>query len=250
MTNIHIALPSYKRAGLVKTQGIAPSASIYVPESQADEYRQHHENVVGIPDKLDGNIARKRNAILDLNKDSWVLMMDDDLGDVAYWEDGTRHIMTPGVFMDFVEKYFDLADQMGVKLWGINQKRDEMAYQCMRPFNLLSPILGPFSGHLGSNLRYDETCGAKEDYDYWLQHIQRHRKTLRINKYHYRHAHGTGQQGGLTAIRSMEYEQAAADRMIQKWGRDIIKVGGSGGGKGATGQNILNLKITVPIKGC
>ncbi len=250
MTDIHIAISSYKRAGLVKTQAIAPEASIYVPESQADEYREHHANIIAIPDEQDGSIVKKRNAILDMNKGKWVLIMDDDLSDVGYWEDGTRHIMTPSVFMDFIEKYFDLANQMGVRLWGINQKRDEMAYQTMRPFNLLSPILGPFSGHLDSVLRYDETCDLKEDYDFWLQNIQMYRKTLRINKYHYRHAHATGMAGGATTYRSLDVERAVADRMIKKWGKQVIKIGGSGGGKGATGKNILNIKITLPIKGC
>ena len=84
--------------------------------------------------------------------------------------------------------------------------------------------------------------------DFWLQNIRRHRRTLRANKYHYLHAHGKA-PGGFVSMRTMQTEQAGVERMRQKWGA-LFRPGGSAGGKSATGKNILNSFVRVPIPGC
>lgn len=248
---IHVAIRSYRRAGEVLTLKHAPYAKVWVPESQGDAYREHYgDSVITIPDDEDGNAAKKFNAILNRAPAPWVVVLDDDIFGIGMWEDGVRSWLDPDDIWCMIEHHFELAEQLGVHLWGINQNMDPMLYDIYRPFNLLAPVLGPFTGHLEPELRYDERLpkGNKEDYDFWLQNIHRHRRTLRANKYHYNHDHGT-KPGGFVSMRSMDVERDAVQFMREKWGDQVFRMGGSAGGRNASGKNILNSKIRCPIPG-
>jgi hypothetical protein len=249
MVDIHIAIRSYKRAGSVKTLKVFPFASVWVPESQGDEYRQHYgDAVVTIPDNEDGNAGRKSNAILNHSPCPWTLILDDDITRFGCWEDGDHKDLDPNDLQWFIRHGFEMAAEMGVKLWGVNQRKDELCYHVYHPISLLNPILGPFNGHLEPELRYDGTVFLKDDYDFWLQNIYHHRRTLRFNKYHYVNALGVG-TGGTTSIRTMALEREHIQLMQAKWGPKVFTPGGSAGGRSATGQNTLNSMIRIPIPG-
>ncbi len=249
MGDIHVAIKSYKRAGKISTHRIFPFAHIWVPESQGESYRSKYgDRVITIPDDEDGNLCRKSNAILRRSPSPWTLILDDDITGIGYWEAGDHHWLAPDALEEFIYSSFCLAFELGVELWGVNQRRDELCYHTYSPFALLAPILGPFNGHLSPTIYYDESVLGKDDYDYWLQNIQKVRKTLRFNKYHYSHDHGD-LDGGFVSMRSMAAEQKGVLRMRQKWGDKIFRAGGGSGGRSATGQNILNSMIRIPIKG-
>jgi len=247
---IHVAIKSYKRSGNVKTAACMPFASIWVPESQAEAYRANYgERVIAIPDDRDGNLCRKQNAILDLCQYPKIVILDDDIPRVGMWENGGHKWLSPADLEWFIWQAFVMADDLGVSLWGINQGKDEMNYHPRTPFSLLTPVLGPFHGHIKPKVRYDESVLGKDDYDFWLQTIKAEHKTLRFNKYHYVHDHGKG-AGGFVSQRTMDIERQGVERMRQKWGDKVFRPGGSAGGKSATGQNILNSRIHIPIEGC
>lgn len=249
---IHVAIKSYRRAGRVSTLVVVPFAWIWVPASQAAEYEEAYPGrVKAIPDECDGNLCRKSNAILDRSPCEWTLILDDDISSIHYFEDGKDFVMTPDQIAAMVCHGFDLASQLRVTLWGINQNSDELAYCAFRPFNFLAPILGPFNGHLAPELRYDESVRGKDDYDFWLQTIRKYHKTLRLNKYHYIHDHGK-RPGGFVGMRTMEVEEAGVKRMREKWGK-VFTPGGSPGARrdrktNARG-NILNSLVRFPING-
>lgn len=248
--DFHVAIKSYRRAGQVSTIEVAPFASVWVPESQGDEYRRFYGKAVRtIPDAEDGNCARKNNAILKHSPCRWTLILDDDIDRICFFEDGDRVAMTPTHFEAMIGHHFRLAAEAGVRLWGINQTSDPMAYRTMTPFSFLAPILGPFTAHLDPELRYDEWVFLKEDYDFWLQNIQRYRRTLRSNKYHYFHGHGFGRSGGLSETRSLNLEWVHAQRMVEKWGTAHFRPRGAVGGRSATGENILNSLAKAGIPG-
>jgi len=240
-SDITVAIPSYKRSGDVSTLKVAPFAKVWVPASQADEYIAEYgvNRVVAIPDELDGNIARKRNAILDLAETDKVLMLDDDIVKVGVFEGSQVISLTPTHFAWLITEGFRMADEAGVRLWGINQNSDAMTYMSMRPFAFLASVLGPFCGHIKAELRYDEGMAPKEDYDFFLKNIYHYRKVFRFNKYHYVAKHGTGQVGGIVGQRSMGLEWDKARAMERRWGKHF-RAKGSAGGKSATGDNILN----------
>lgn len=250
---IHVAIASYRRAGKVRTIKVIPEAAIWVPTSQGQAYKKHYgESVVTIPDKLDGNICRKQNAILDRSPKKWTLILDDDITGFSSWENGVPYYLTHDQIVRMINHYFDLADQLGVRMWGINQLWDALAYVQFRPFAFLSPILGPFVGHLNPELRYDETVGGKDDYDFFLQNIRKYHRVLRVNKYFYRRVSGK-QSGGLVSMRSKQFEWDGIRRMQEKWGKKVFRVGGRGGV--VTDRetnpigNILNAIVHVPIAG-
>jgi hypothetical protein len=247
---IHVAIRSYKRAGQVKTAAVVPFAWIYVPESQAADYRSHYGDVVvAIPDPTDGNLGRKNNAILDRSPKPWTLILDDDISRIGMWEGGTRHVIGPDQLAAVIIHHFEIAEAAGVRMWGINQSHDATCYRACCPFNLLAPILGPFVGHLSPELRYDETVGGKDDYDFWLLNIRAYHRTLRANKYFYLHGHGIG-QGGFVASRTAAAEISGVNRLVAKWGDRVVKPGGSAGKMHSCGKNILNTRCILPIQGC
>lgn len=247
---IHVAIKSYKRAGRVTTFGPFPFASVWVPESQTEQYQWHYgDRVMTIPDACDGNLCRKSNAILDRSPRDWTLILDDDISRVGMWEGGQRHWLTPDEIAVLIDHHFDLASRLGVRLWGINQNFDPTSYRVFCPLNLLAPILGPFNGHLIPELRYDETVLGKDDYDFWLQNIHKYHRTMRANKYHYVHDHGK-RSGGFVSMRTADVERQGADRLVDKWGGDVVRPGGVKGKRWSTGKNILNTRIIVPINGC
>jgi len=250
---IHVAIRSYKRAGKVTTLALVPEASVWVPESQGAAYREHYGDlVVTIPDAADGNLARKNNAILDRTPREWTLILDDDVTRIGMWEGGKHSWLGPEHVGWLVNSGFDLAERLGVKLWGLNQHQDPASYDVFRPYNLLAPVLGPFEGHLAPSLRYDETVLGKDDYDFWLQNLHWHRKTLRLNKYHYVHDLGgsLGQGGGFVSQRSREIEEKGLARLREKWGSRVVTMGGAAGKKCSTGANILNTMIRHSVPGC
>jgi hypothetical protein len=81
MNNIYI--PSYNRHDKVRTYEYLGCGHIVVPESQEKDYKKRYGSaVVSIPDKRDGSVAKKRNAVLDLIKeneaDGYGWVCDDD----------------------------------------------------------------------------------------------------------------------------------------------------------------------------
>lgn len=247
-TTFAVCIPSYKRAGKVTTHKLFPPgvAKIVVCESQAAAYRKHYGSaVVTIPDSEDGSPPKKRNAIL--NRYPVVLMMDDDVSTVGMYEDGNRINYTGDMLMRIVSRYFDLAAQIGVTLWGINQNNDALIYDTYRPFNFLSPVLGPFTGHIRPVVRYDELIKTKEDIEFWLHTIYQHHKTLRVNKMYYNHGHSTN-AGGATSMRTMASEDYDMAYLHKKYGADIVQFGGGKGG-GRFGNDTLNYTVQIPIPG-
>lgn len=250
MPEPYFVIKSYKRAGTVKTIKVVPFADIWVPESQGDDYRKFYgDKVKTIPDGEDGNLCRKQNAILNRTPSDWTVILDDDITSFGYWEDGDHLRMNPDQIYAMAVNMFTIAEDLGIELWGIQQNHDELLYQTFRPFSLLAPVLGPFHGHIRPTLRYDESVLGKDDYDFWLLNIRKFHKTLRANKYHYVCDHGK-MKGGFVSMRSMDQEKKAVERMTQKWGPKVFREGGTAGGRSATGENILNSRLTIPIEGC
>lgn len=146
--------------------------------------------------------------------------------------------------MDVVAAGFNLAHQWGCVMWGINVNASRVIYQQYKPFSLTQCVLGPFSAHLDHNLFYDERMKSKDDYDFSLQVLQRHKKILRLNKFYYKCDHGDN-DGGIVSMRSMRAEKEACRAIMRKWGTDIIRYNLNA--KKIT--DLLNAVVNIPIKG-
>lgn len=224
---ISINAPSYKRPANVDVLNYLPGTKIWVDEGEYEEYRKNYpgSNIISCPKGIQGNICRIRNYIIDQEQkeNDVVCIIDDDLKYVGYFENRIAHrIETEEEFINFIRKYSVLAQDLGVKLWGINVNPDKQNYREYTPFSFLSYIGSPFGCHLKTDLRYDERFSLKEDYDFTLQNLNKYRKVLRLNKWFYM-VKQCEQVGGCASYRNLDRELEQLEMLKKKWGGDIVK---------------------------
>lgn len=252
---ISVNCPSYRRPK-VETLDYLPFCKVWVAAEELDAYKEANpdfaDNIVCL-DVPQGNLCRVRNNILDrefADGADVVCIIDDDLkGIYRYEANGTfgyeRFKVEADEFLAFIEKYTIMAQDIGAYLWGVNVNSDPKAYRHMAPFSTVSYIGGPFSCHLkGTKIRYDVRLPLKEDYDITLQHMNKYRLALRINKYHY-DCKQSEQTGGCATYRNYETEKAQFDLLVRKWGSSIVKTD-----KASKKTKMdYNPIIKIPIKG-
>jgi hypothetical protein len=185
-----------------------------------------------------------RNFILD-NSDKEVVLMDDDIKYIGYYERSELFKMYDEEVYEMIENNFRMIKELGTVLWGLNLQSDKKFYREYSPFSLSSVILGPCMGIIkDEELRFDEELGLKEDYDYSLQVLKKHRKILRFNKYHYSCGH-INLKGGCATYRTTDKEKEQAENFQRKWGSKIVKIERKTQG----GNFSINPVIHCPIKG-
>jgi hypothetical protein len=248
---ISLIIPSYKRGKdhLIQGRDYFPTAKYLVGEFERDDYTKilGADRVISTPDEETNTIAKARNWVLQ-NIPRPLLMLDDDVYCVCRFEDKINQKKiphTPKEAANFIKEGFRMAEEWGVPLWGINQTADPLAYREFCPFSLSNVVLGPFCGHLEHDCLYDETLPFKEDYDMSLQLLNKYRKILRLNKYHYLCDHGK-MEGGCVSKRSLEVEKDNAERFTRKWGSKIVKFNYKNPKKIT---DVLNGRVDPPIRG-
>lgn len=229
MKEVIILVPSYRRAGKVEIIKIYPDCLIVCHDKEYKEYKKYYGNkVVAISDDLIGNMAKVRNEMLKIgySKTSYVGMIDDDVELIGCYD--IKNLKRYKIEYDsrdineLIYYGFDLCEQFSCKLWGINIQCDPKFYSEVTPFGLTVPILGPFSMHIKNKIRYDERLYLNEDYDYYLMHLYKYRKVLRLNKWHYLADH-LSKKGGCASYRTYNQEREQAEIMVKKWGDGIVK---------------------------
>lgn len=230
---ISVNCPSYKRPK-VETLDYLPFCKVWVDNKEYDDYikanKGFEENIISVPDGIQGNVARIRNYILDQefkNGADVVCLVDDDMKGIYHFENKngyayTRELVKADEFLEFLEDYSRMCDEFGFKLWGVNCNQDCLSYRHTTPFSTVSVILGPFCCHLKNDIRYDLNLPLKEDYDLFIQHCNKYRGVLRINKYHY-DCKQSKQAGGCASYRNHDREEQQLKALQKKWGEDIVK---------------------------
>jgi len=215
--------PSYKRAGNTKTNLWCDDLIMAVHEFEAQGYIDAGCNVRVLTDDCKGNMAKVRNEMLDSCKADIQVQIDDDVKDVGYYEKLLWHKMDFKFFKAKVLEWAEQAKELGTVLFGMNLQSDPKFYREYSPISLSSPVLGTLSCILTeTEIRYDERLGLNEDYDFFLQVIQKHHKALRWNKYSYRADH-LSMAGGCGAYRVLDEEKRQAEIMIKKWGNKVVR---------------------------
>lgn len=204
-----IVTPSYKRAGEVKSHLVfGDKLIIACHEFEAEKYEKSYKNkLLVIPDQVSGNMGRVRNYILDNIDCKKIVMVDDDISRVGYFENAARYELGKSKIQRFIKNGFGMAEALSIKLWGINLQDDLKFYREYNPISFLLPVLGTFSCIIKSGIRYDERLGLNEDYDFFLQNIHKHKKVLRFNKYNYTAGH-LDEKGGCGAYRLLKEEKS------------------------------------------
>lgn len=257
MMKISVNSPSYKRPDKVGVLKYLSFCRVWVSEDEYGEYVKHNkkENIICVPRERQGNVSRIRNHIIDEEFKRGidvVVIVDDDLMYMGYWQNNKRFKIEENEFLDFVLRYSVLAEELGVYLWGVNLNCDKQNYREYTPFSLTSPVLGPFQCFLADGgCRYDERLYLKEDYDMTLQQLEKHRKVLRANKYFY-DAKQSEQEGGCATQRSLIEEEKQFRLLQKKWGKMIVKRDGKDRSNKRKKKKTIkdyNPIIRVPING-
>lgn len=238
---------SYKRAGICKTHKYLKNIQYVVSSSEAREYRKIFDQIIEVPDEVQGNLARVWNWILDNEECENIILIDDDINFFGRWERNKQIKLSEEQVYEMIEEGLILAEDLDVHYWGVNCLADKGAYREYTPFGMRQYIGGPFQGHRKNDLRYDEKLVLKEDYDMTLQVLNKYRKNLRLNMYHYV-CEQASLKGGCADYRTVEREMKQNDLLQKKWGSNIVRLDQSNK-SGKKKEYDINPIIKVPIKG-
>jgi len=227
-----VAVPSKGRAGRTATLGTLPGATVYIPAAEETAYRRAGvRNLVPVPDDVQG-ITRTRNWILDNSPAERVVFVDDDLkaaGWIRLYPFRAQHMkLSEAGWLRQFARNFDLAEELGLKLWGVATHSAPRAVYPYHPILFRTYITASCMGVFRSGDRFDESFPVKEDYELCLRVIERDGGLLGI-RYLYWENHHWGGAGGCKDYRTQAMEEDATRRLIQKYPRYIRKVerGGS-----------------------
>lgn len=217
-----IAIPSYKRAGSVSTYDyLKGDCKIVIPLSQKKDYEKFYPStkLIVIPDNRDGNIAKKRNAVLDFTENNEIVMMDDDIKKIIKIETG--EIIEKERLVNILEQGFCLLGDCKANMFGFNVSGDKMKYRPFQPFSLTKPFW-QILGIKKTELRFDESLIRGEDVDFWLQHIKRDRFTIRFNGLFGEFIEKKKKQTGGIVEKQETREDLKG--LLKKWGGKLIVV--------------------------
>ncbi len=245
--NFGIYAPSYKRGHLCKTHKYIPEVTYVVRESEKADYDGVHDNIWIVPDSAQGNLCRIRNYILDNAPEDNIVLLDDDINFLGRWNGNVQAKLSGTEALNMIQEGMTLAEDLGVVFWGLNCLSDKGAFREYTPFGTCQYIGGPFQAHCKNPLRYDEKIYLKEDYDMTLQVLNRYRKNLRLNMYHYSCDQAT-LSGGCADYRSIAREMEHNDMLRKKWGSSIVKFDKSNKSKKIKTYDI-NPILKIPITG-
>jgi len=211
-----VAIPSKGRAGTVKTLGVTPSATLYVPTSEKDWYSHYYgeATIVGVPDEIKG-ITNTRNWILDNTDERYVVFVDDDVEGAGYWDIGyegkTRVKMSENELIQEWLKLFHLTDDLEYHVWGAETTGDYRTVHPHRPFVWHTYATASCMGLVNDGIRFDPEFPVKEDYELCLRCIRDDGGIVGARYLFWKNSHWVD-DGGCKDYRTQEME----DNMIQK----------------------------------
>jgi glycosyltransferase involved in cell wall biosynthesis len=219
--DFEIAIPSKGRAGLITSQKIFKSATLYIPESELMQYSVYKNKIVTIPIEVKG-ITATRNWILEFNKGKNVFFLDDDFQYGGYIERTdlkykVKRITEESIYIDEIIKLFDIAEQSNSKIFGFFTVGNNLTNYAYSPFLFNGVCLGSCMGMINDGTYYfDETFEVKEDYELTLRHLTERGITVRSNILFMQHEH-TQTKGGCRDSKRIDKEKSAIKRLIKMY---------------------------------
>lgn len=220
-------IPSAGRADKMTTHKLFPDAFVCVPESQSDEYRKHHKNIVSHPDTVYG-MGQKRQWILDNFDDDIIFMADDDIEALIYMGGKEGHtgglrekIKDPHHIREVVLNTAGIAKELGTNLFGFNEIPDIRKFDYISPFSTRDRINGFAMGIIKDGQRFDPRLVVKQDYDFFLMTLYWKHFIWRDDRYAFLAKHYTN-KGGLSSHRSINKEIECIKILQHKFGTHVV----------------------------
>jgi hypothetical protein len=219
--DFEIAIPSKGRAGLITSQKIFKSATLYIPESELMQYSIYENKIQIIPNEIKG-ITATRNWILKHNHGTNVFFIDDDLKSIGYFNKTDEKYKR----VDFkneleikkvIQNLFEVSYQCGSYINGFFTVDNAMSNYSYNPFLFNGVCLGSCMGIINDGTYYfDESFEVKEDYELTLRHLTERGITVRSNILYMQHEH-TQTRGGCRDSKRIEKEKSAVKRLIKMY---------------------------------
>lgn len=219
-----IGIPSYKRAGGVKTlemlEGAFPKENVVISTQTMDDYEAYtklYGEVATVVYKEGYSVGDNRNAILDycqrIGEDS-VIMLDDDITKFRTYTG--RYIKGEG-FKKLIGECVNTARQVGAVLFGTYPTDSRLQMSRSVCTNILT---GTCIGILDTSLRFDTWFRIKEDYELCLRVLAHGKKCIRFNTFA-PHAEHKSTGGCFDDWRAANYKQYA-ERLVAAY-PDLVK---------------------------
>ncbi len=208
--DIPIIIPSRGRPASVLTK--IAGAALFVPENEADSYRQHNPNTEILTHAPTRNLAHKRQTILD----RWpsVFMLDDDIAFVSrlYLPGNNREThLSPEEARELIQATATSARRAGCFLFGFSNWPNAKHYYPHKPIRLSGYINASAFGILsGSSLYFTEKTTAAESHWINLLNAYYHRQSYQDSRFCFAQEPGSTffRPGGQTANRTQDTEKA------------------------------------------
>jgi len=221
-----VAVPSKGRPGRVKTRSVLPHCTLFVPQSEFDDYCRFYENVVPVPDDVRG-ITKTRNWILDNTDDEWVVMIDDDLKSQGFVElnhaSAKHRSMNGDDWTSEFVKLFEMTEDLGYRIWGVATQAATRAVYPWSPIIFRSYVTASCMGILNRGIRFDESFPVKEDYEICLRCIKEDGGVVAARYIHWDNSHWSD-DGGCKTYRTQQMEEECIDKLIALYPEQIRKV--------------------------
>ena len=219
--DFEIAIPSKGRAGLITSQKIFKSATLYIPESELMQYSIYSNKIVTIPIEIKG-ITATRNWILKHNHNKNVFFLDDDLQYGGYIQRTdlkykVLKVIDENIYIKEIQKLFEIAYQSNSKILGLFNVGNNLTNYSYYPFLFNGVCLGSCMGIINDGSYYfDETFEVKEDYELTLRHLVERGISIRSNILFMQHEH-TQTRGGCRDSNRIDKEKKAIKKLIEKY---------------------------------
>lgn len=219
-----ICIPSSNRP-FNCTSSFIENAIIFVPKGQGKNYRQNYANEVVECDVK--GITPTRNFILDYFKGERIVMLDDDVMECGYFENGRRINLKGSEHTDLWNKIFrdcfDVADGFGFDIFGIDTSGSKLRSFVFAPFKFSGGINGSCLGIIENGYRFDEKLIVKEDFDFILKSYYRNKGFLKANYFYWRTKHWNN-KGGCVDYRTNKIEHECTQILHKRFPRNV-KIG-------------------------
>lgn len=182
-----VAIPSYKRAGNVKTFGLLADAFTKDEVILATQTKEDYEAYTALYSDKATIILREahscgesRNNLLDYCESNGVkelLFLDDDIRHIRTMYDAK---LIGDDFRKLMEKCFDIARENNITLFGSYATDNKLSMKKTITRNIIDGML---CGLMDTSVRYDITFTTKSDYELSLRLMSQGKKVARFNSF-------------------------------------------------------------------
>ncbi len=171
-------------------------------------------------------IAPKRNWILQQFQNEPVFMVDDDMESFhrVYGKLGqTSKIKEVGAAQEVINNLAQMTHDMGAFMFGLGCFPDPKLFGVDKPFAITGFIPGAAMGLLpGHGLSFDTQFLLRDDFDICCMNAFRHRICLKENRFTFSTVEMYKRAGGQATYRTGTVDGSCIERLILKYGSDVI----------------------------